>query len=579
MSSADEGAAAREGSGGSFGDASACFGTLCGGSGGGAGSGGLPPEQEVESSFRSPVATGNYVWTANPQSGRVARVDATTLEVRTVEAGFAPTFLAAVPSASGEANRAVVINVLSHDATVLTARSPTDIVTATVSLHQGANSWAVSPNGRWAIAWTDAAKLTNPDSTEGFQDITVIDLQGDAPRATRLSVGYRPTRLFISNDETHAFVVTEPGITVVDLDGTTGPSVSRDVAVTEDPLDDPASRDVTVTTDGTLALVRREGSSVVNLVALATGRIVPIVLSGPVTDLDLSEDGTRAVAVVRRPTPPEVDAGTGSADAAADDGSSPDDGSSSTSADGADGATAEGGLGAAGADGGSVLPPPELDSEVAVLPIPASLDNPLGFDSITIAGETVGSVVLSPDAKTALLFTNAAQNDHLTILGLAAGEGYLQHRTVALKAPVKAVFVAPDALHAIAMLEPGAGSSKAGAFSVVPLTSTLPPKIEATEAPMFAVALGPAPTARGLVVTRDDLRNTYGAYLVRLPELQVDSFSLSTAPLAAGIVEHANIGFIAQEHPEGRITFIDLATGMARTLTGFELGAKVVDGT
>ena len=141
------------------------------------------------------------------------------------------------------------------------------------------------------------------------------------------------------------------------------------------------------------------------------------------------------------------------------------------------------------------------------------------------------------------------------------------------------MFVAPDALHAIAMLEPGAGSSKAGAFSVVPLSTTLPPKIEATDAPIFAVALGPAPTQRGLVVTRNELTRMYGAYLVRLPELQVDSFSLSSAPLAAGIVEDANRGFIAQEHPEGRITFIDLTTGLARTLTGFELGAKVVDGT
>src|SRR5687768_9349954 len=71
--------------GGSFGDASApCFGPSCSGGGGTSGGGGLPPEQEVESSFRSPVATGQYVWTANPLSGRVARVDAKSLEVRTV---------------------------------------------------------------------------------------------------------------------------------------------------------------------------------------------------------------------------------------------------------------------------------------------------------------------------------------------------------------------------------------------------------------------------------------------------------------------------------------------------------------
>src|SRR4051794_3369401 len=56
-----------------------------------------PPEKEVESDYEAPVATGTFVWIANPKSGRVAYVDATTLQVRTVEAGNGPTFLDAVP--------------------------------------------------------------------------------------------------------------------------------------------------------------------------------------------------------------------------------------------------------------------------------------------------------------------------------------------------------------------------------------------------------------------------------------------------------------------------------------------------
>ncbi|MEO8875131.1 MAG: hypothetical protein ABI461_06045, partial [Polyangiaceae bacterium] len=53
-----------------------------------------PPEQKAESSYQSPVATGKYVWVANPTSGRVAYINATTLEVHTVEAGDGPTYLA-----------------------------------------------------------------------------------------------------------------------------------------------------------------------------------------------------------------------------------------------------------------------------------------------------------------------------------------------------------------------------------------------------------------------------------------------------------------------------------------------------
>jgi hypothetical protein len=45
------------------------------------------------------------------------------------------------------------------------------------------------------------------------------------------------------------------------------------------------------------------------------------------------------------------------------------------------------------------------------------------------------------------------------------------------------------------------------------------------------------------------------------------------------VVAGARRAFVAQQHREGRITFIDLISGEARTLTGFELGARVVDGS
>ena len=36
------------------------------------------------------MATGNIVWSANPTSGRVAYIDATTFNVQTTEAGNGP---------------------------------------------------------------------------------------------------------------------------------------------------------------------------------------------------------------------------------------------------------------------------------------------------------------------------------------------------------------------------------------------------------------------------------------------------------------------------------------------------------
>ena len=135
----------------------------------------LPPEMKVESDYQSPVATGQFVWTANPTSGRVAYIDAKSFAVQTAPAGDGPTYLAAVPDPSGTSETAIVINVRSHDSTLLRHDSATGVTTtAQYPSTADANSWAISPKGRWAIAWTDATKVMNPDPTQGFQEMKVL---------------------------------------------------------------------------------------------------------------------------------------------------------------------------------------------------------------------------------------------------------------------------------------------------------------------------------------------------------------------------------------------------------------------
>jgi hypothetical protein len=59
----------------------------------------------------------------------------------------------------------------------------------------------------------------------------------------------------------------------------------------------------------------------------------------------------------------------------------------------------------------------------------------------------------------------------------------------------------------------------------------------------------------------------------------VDRYELGSPPIAVGVLAASKRAFVAQKHPEGRVTFVDVETGLARTLTGFELGARVVDGS
>jgi hypothetical protein len=115
-----------------------------------------------------------------------------------------------------------------------------------------------------------------------------------------------------------------------------------------------------------------------------------------------------------------------------------------------------------------------------------------------------------------------------------------------------------------------------GAFSILPVANALPAKIVATLAPPTAVAVT---NDRAVVAERDDATKVFGAYLGRMPELKVDRYPLASPPIAVGVVAGANRAFIAQQHPDGRLTFIDLDSGLARTLTGFELSSRVVDGS
>ena len=138
-------------------------GTGTGGSTGSADAGGppLPPETEVESSYEVPVATGSYIWVANPDSGRVAYVAARD---------------AAGPHRRGRqradlherhpqrhrrrrrrAERAL------QDATILRVAAGGQLTKSTVERHRRRRERAGPSRRRpLAIAWTDAPQRRQP---------------------------------------------------------------------------------------------------------------------------------------------------------------------------------------------------------------------------------------------------------------------------------------------------------------------------------------------------------------------------------------------------------------------------------
>jgi hypothetical protein len=472
---------------------------------------GLPPEKEVESSYGAPVATGKYVWVANPSSGRVAYIDAVTLEIKLVDAGNGPTYVAPVPDAADDV--ALVLNVLSSDATLLRASS-SGLTALSIPVPSSGNGWSVSKDGHWAVAWTNARFVKTPDPVEGYQDITVLDLTKGAEKSTPLTVGYRPFSITFDAASGRAFAVTEDGVSVVALDAPQGPAVIKNIAFSSPPPQ--FVPEVSITPDGAYALLR-SGDPSVGILSLADGVRVDVPMPGVVTDLDLSTDGSSAVAVIRD------------------------------------------------------------TSEVALLPVPGIFTDPLGAGLVKIDA-TIGSTALAAQSAKAFFYTNAVASPLLAVMDTLAMPP--DPRVIKLRAPILAVFPTPDGSHALILHDAlnDAGSHYPAAFSVAPIALDLPPKIVGLDAPVISIAVAPGGD-HGLIATGDPATGIYQLVVASMPSLSVQKLPLASLPIAAGIVGGADRGFVAQKHPDGRITFVNLKTGDARTLTGFELGTQVVDGS
>ncbi len=489
----------------------------------------VPPDVELEGSFQAPVVSGRSVFSANPSSNRVAQIDVETLAVRVLDAGHAPTHLAPLPEGSTEGG-ALVLNTRSRDASLfLLSDDERETRSLRVPVHEGANSWAIGASGRFAIAWT----VSGTSGSDGHQDITIIE-PSEKPDVMQLGVGYRPTAIHISDDETRAVVVSNPGLTVIELGEAATSGVIREYPLPEAE----GVRDVSVTPDGRLALVRLSGQKSLLVLDLDTGEEIAIPLPGELSDLDLSRDGALAVGVIRP--------------------------------DGRDGAEANmGGAGSLGSAGASGEEPPT--SLVLTFRPERVLSDPSQVDVVEIE-DFLGSVSLTDEKRSILAYTNALANSRVWIIDAETRN----KRAVDLRAPVRSVLPSPDGRHAVAVLAPPSGSARRGAVALLPIDRPLPPRIEGTSSPVLHVVFSPGGD-RALITTRGDSSAKSIALAAGFPALSVQSYELPSLALATFIVGPLEKGIVSQAHPEGRITFIDLPRSEVVTLTGYELGSRVIE--
>jgi YVTN family beta-propeller protein len=532
------------------------IGNGAGATSGAGGAAALPPEKEVDVGFELPHAGAHFVYVANPDSNNIAVIDARTLAIQTVEAGAGPRFL----QTFGTDDAAIVLNTVSSDATIVRtdAASGTSTV-ARVPVERGSNAIAVAPDGQHAIVYYNDA-FSSPTTTPGsFQHVTVVKLEAGADASTGMSIGYRASRVFFTTDSTNnttkAFIITEDGVNVLDLAAIdqNGPSIADIVDYGSPGLG--KAPDVSVTPDGLYALAREPAGSALRLIELST-------VKRTVRRLDLANVGGTATG---------TDAGGHDA-------------------------------GAANSDSGGAPPPPgqvtvtDVDLEpngtyamavlrersgVVRIPIPGGFDGTSLATLTSVPGELIGSVTLTPKGKYALLFTTAEPtNERMTILAL---DGKSEPRSIQLRKSIASIVVAPDEATALIVHqklpgdpnEPGLDEEtkvdRQDGYSVVALDRGFP-VLQITDAPLGPSTIVPDGSNLFILFNAPSLREVQS---VDLRSFLVSHIALGSPPVSVGSVPTTNRVFVGQDHPDGRISFIDWTTGAVQSVTGFELNSRI----
>lgn len=254
----------------------------------------LPPEQEIDLDLKAPQASLNYVYVAATARDSVVRIDAETLDIRIIPVGGRPTTVAALP----DSDAVVVINSGTRDLSIIRS-SPQEDVVKTVDILPYANAVRVSPDGRFALVYY-SEKLAEPDDPVGdFQTLAVVTLEEGKEKTYLVSTGFHITDIFFHDSKELAYLVTDDGVGVLDLSALKEGLITPLVAISEDAAEDPKYREVLITPDGTYAIVRYASDPHLRVVELETGEMSLLELDSGATDVDLVPGSNRVLLVLR----------------------------------------------------------------------------------------------------------------------------------------------------------------------------------------------------------------------------------------------------------------------------------------
>jgi DNA-binding beta-propeller fold protein YncE len=361
-------------------------------------------------------------------------------------------------------------------------------------------------------------------SNQSFQEITVLEIAPGKEKAVNLSVGFRPSDVVFSEDSKWAYVITEQGISMVELAKVVKPAIAPTIPLVTDAIAEGKLEEVLVTPDGKYALARRVGLNGIRVVDLTTKTITDLDLGGDATDIDLTKDGKLAVATLR-------DAG-----------------------------------------------------EVALIDIPADLADPTQIEKLSTGGYIAGQSELSVDGKRAFLFTNATNQEVLLIADLTSRKLSIHP----LKKGVRSVLGSPDGQVALVLHNKLAGTpnqteddletfiNKSHGYSLLKVGTGYDKLILTSTDPGQAAF---APDSLSAYLLLNNLAtNIRAVQAIDLQAFQVEDITLGSPPAALGVISATKTIYVAQSHPLGRVTFISMDKNHGtKTVTGFELNSHIIE--
>ncbi len=581
----------------------------------------LPPEREEEFSFSTPTVVGDDIYIANETLDSLSIIDSRTLGIETLPVGFRPTAVAGPDPTHADTDQARVM-VLNRGSSSLTVVDPDDRSRQTLPVDERANALAIDPSGEFGVVWYDDSRR-RPDETAG--DLSSVTVAGDG-RTHRVAVGFHVRDVFFDPAAERALVWTDDGISPIELAELDGDTTSRPIPLLPDDLAgaEPDDFEVRVTPDARYVVARSDEMHGLVMLDVESRSHAVVPLPEAPTDLDLIggqpptllamlresaravrieiPDGMRAASEALASKRDRVlDATSGAEAMAGSTGGDTDTGEADTGT-GDDGGTRDTSASDTTVDATTDAADPTHDAgsttDASSDTSDAGVDEPFfpaeiaGLELIDLQIGRLGAATVGATDETALLFTTVGDERRVVLLDLATH----QQRVVALDKQIRGALsdrrgetfivynakqpgeIPPDATpsdpayverkHGMTLIDVETASTRLVLTDHRPGSSAIAAAEE--HAPkLFVLFERPGDeTPPDDPAFRDVVEIDLGSFRTR-------THRLPSLPSGLGPVAPAGKIFVAQEHPQGRMTFVDAATGTRQTVTGFQLNSQI----